>query len=249
MAAALAAAAMVRLFGLAFLGRPRVPRGAGAHEVSAFERWSMILPAGLTVLLGLFPGPVLRLGTPALQPLVGHAGGADPLPPVRGLGGLVLSAGEGVSAYAPLLSVVLLAVAGGALFWLVRRRSPLPAARGPVWNCGFMDPPEHLPFGDPLTQPGAGGIAQPLRRMLGNTLLSARERVDMPEPGEVRAGRYEAGFTDPTGPLLLAPLAKLRDRLAEQTDRLREFTIRRSLSLSFAALVTLLVLLAWVESR
>ncbi len=243
MAAALAAAAMVRMFGLVFLGRPRAPRGAGAHEVSAAERWAMILPAGLTVLLGLFPGTVLALAAPALARLLGPG-----VPPVVA-GGLALSAGEGHGAYAPLAAALLLALGAGALVLLVRRRSPLAAARGPVWNCGFRDPPAHLVFGDPLTQPSAGGMAQPLRRMLGETLLGARERVEMPEPGETRPARHESGFEDPSHPLLLRPLARLRDRLAEATDGLGALTLRRALSLSFGALVALLLMLAWLEGR
>jgi len=242
MAAALAAAAMVRLFGLVFLGRPRTPRGAGAQEVSALERWALILPAGLTLLLGLFPAAMLRLAEPALEALLGAAA----LPPVRGV---ALTGGEGVSAYLPLVAAALLAVAAGALVLLVRRRSPLATTRGPVWNCGFIDPPAHLPFGDPLTQPGGAGIAQPLRRMLGESLLRAREQVDMPEPGETRLGRHASGFEDPSGLLLLAPVARLRDRLAERADRLRDLTIHRCLSLSFGALIALLVLLAWLEAR
>ncbi|WP_135468020.1 proton-conducting transporter transmembrane domain-containing protein [Crenalkalicoccus roseus] len=242
MAAALAAAAMVRLFGVAFLGRPRTPRGAGAHEVSAPERWAMILPAGLTVLLGLFPAPVLRLAEPAIAALAGPVA----LAPARGLS---LWAGDGATAYLPLVAAALLALAGAALAFAVRRRSPLPAARGPAWDCGFIAPPAHLPFGDPLTQPGPAGIAQPLRRMLGEALLRARERVDMPEPGETRPARHAAGFRDPSLPLLLAPAAWLRERLADQGERLRHLTIRRWLSLSFATLVALLALLAWLEAR
>jgi hypothetical protein len=138
-------------------------------------------------------------------------------------------------------------MAGAAL--LVRRRSPAATQRGPVWNCGFIDPPAHLPFGDPLSQPSAGGMAQPLRRMLGETLLQARESVDMPRPGEARAGHYASGFEDPSGPLLRAPVAGLRDRIAAQAERLRDLTIRGSLTLSFAALVGLLALLAWLEAR
>jgi formate hydrogenlyase subunit 3/multisubunit Na+/H+ antiporter MnhD subunit len=242
MAAALAAAAMVRLFGLVFLGRPRSPRGAGAREVSAAERAALLLPAGLTVLFGLFPATLLSLAAPALQVLTGPAAQA----PARGLW---LVGGEAPSGYAPLFIALLLVLALALGWFLVRRRSPATTQRGPVWNCGFIDPPAHLPFGDPLTQPTAGGIAQPLRRMLGQPLLRARESVDMPRPGETRPARYAAGFEDPAGPLLLAPAARLRDRIAAQAEKLRDFTIRRCLSLSFATLVGLLALLAWLESR
>ncbi|MBV1796749.1 proton-conducting transporter membrane subunit [Siccirubricoccus sp. G192] len=241
MAAALAAAAMLRFFGLVFLGRPRSPRGAGAHEASRLERWSLLLPAGLTVLLGLFPGVMLVLAEPAMQALVGPTA----LAPVQGL---ALVAGEGRSAYWPLAAGLLLALAGGGAYWLVRRRSPLATARGPIWDCGFIDPPAHLPFGDPLTQPSAAGLAQPLRRMLGEPLLHASEAVDMPEPGETRPGRYASGFLDPSSPLLLVPLARLRDWLTERMEWLRDLTIRQSLSLSFVTLVGLLTLLAWLEA-
>ncbi|RAI57757.1 proton-conducting transporter transmembrane domain-containing protein [Roseicella frigidaeris] len=242
MAAALAAAAMLRFFGLVFLGRPRSPRGAGAREAPIFERAALLLPAGLTVLLGLFPGFVLGLAAPALQGLVGPVIRV----PARGTW---LAAGEGATGYAPLVIALLLALLLGITWMLVRRRSPAATARGPVWNCGFVEPPPHLPFGDPLTQPGAAGIAQPLRRMLGESLLRAGETVDMPAPGETRPGHYAAGFTDPSGPLLLAPVARLRDRIAAEADRLRHLTIRRCLSLSFATLVGLLALLAWLEAR
>jgi hypothetical protein len=231
---------MVRLFGLVFLGRPRSPRGAGAREVSRLERWSLLLPAGLTLLFGLLPGPLLALAAPALRVLTGAAAEA----PVRGLG---LTAGEGAAGYAPVAVAALLALTLGAVAMLVRRRSPAATQRGPVWNCGFIDPP-HGPFGDPLSQPSAGGIAQPLRRMLGESLLGARETVDMPRPGEVRAGHYAARFADPSLALLVAPAARLRDGVAAQAERLRDITIRLCLSLSFATLVGLLALLAWLEA-
>ncbi len=240
MAAALAAAAMVRMFGLVFLGRPRAPRGAGAHEVTLLERIALLVPAGLTILFGLFPNLLLQLAAPAVRLLAPR--GADL--PVRGL---ALTAGEGATAYAPLVAGLLLATTVAALILLLRRRSPPGVTYGPVWNCGFIDPPPHLPFGDPLTQPTAGGIAQPLRRMLGAPLLAARESVDMPEPGETRAARYEASFADPAWKLVFHPAARLRDALADRAEWLRGLTIRQCLSLSFGTLVLLLVLLAWLE--
>ena len=135
------------------------------------------------------------------------------------------------------------------VWFLVRRRSTGATRRGPVWNCGFIDPPPWLPFGDPLSQPGAAGMAQPLRRMLGASLLGAREAVRMPPPGDPRPGAYAAQLADPSERLLLAPLAAAAGRLAARAERLRDLTIRGCLSLSFAALVGLLALLAWLEAR
>jgi len=237
MAVALAAAAMLRFIGLAFLGRPRTPRGAGAHEAAPLERAALLAAAALTLGFGLLPGALLDLARPALAALAGAA------PARQGFG---LLAGEGAGAYLPWLVALLLGLGLAALALLVRRRSPQEVQRGPVWNCGFIDPP-HV-FGDPLTQPSAAGIAQPLRRMLGTSLLAATERVDMPRPGETRAGQYAAAFRDPTEPWLLAPLAAGTDALAARAERLRGFSLRQCLGLGFATLVLLLALIAWLEA-
>ena len=242
MAAALAAAAMVRLFGLVFLGRVRSPRGAGAREAPLLARWALLLPAGLTVLLGLFPGAMLALAAPGIRVLAGPAA----VPPARGL---ALAAGEGASTYLPLAGAGLLAGTLAVLWFLIRRRSTGATKRGPVWNGGFMDPPPWFPFGDPASQPGAGGLAQPLRQMLGRALLGARETVLVRPPGDPCPGQFAARYADPAEAWLLAPLARWRDAVAARAERLRDLTIRGCLSLSFATLVGLLALLAWLEAR
>jgi hydrogenase-4 component B len=73
--------------------------------------------------------------------------------------------------------------------------------------------------------------------------------VLMRPPGDPRAGSYAAHVADPSERLLLAPLARARDGIAAWAERLRDLTIRGCLSLSFAALVGLLALLAWLEAR
>ncbi len=244
MAAALSAAAMLRLFGLVFLGRPRTPRGAGAREVSRMERLALLLPAGLTVALGLLAGPMLALAQPALVALLG----ADATAPVRAFS-LLGGTGEGSAWYMPLGIALLLGTLALVVALAVRARSPLETRRGPVWNGGFINPPEHFPFGDPLSQPSAGGLAQPLRRMLGAPLLAAREAVDMPQPGETRAAGYRAHIADPAFDLVLEPVARLRNAIARRCETLRDFTIRQCLSLGFAMLVLLLALLAWMGGR
>ncbi len=237
---ALGAAAMVRLFGLAFLGRPRTPRAAGAEELGGTARAALLLPAGLTVLLGLLPGPALRLAEDALARLTGSgmAGRAGPLS---------LGVGDGAAAYAPLGVALLLGAAGAAWWWGVRRHAPAGVARGPAWDGGYAAPPDHLPFGEPETQPSAAGFGQPLRRILGR-LVGARERVTMPPPGDPSPARLEAGFADPTLRRLLAPLAAARDALSARAERLRGLTIRQSLMLPFGALVLGLALIAWLEA-
>jgi hypothetical protein len=244
LAAALAAAAMVRMFGLVFLGRPRTPRALGGQDGKLAAKLALLLPAGLTVLLGLVPGPMLALGEAAQQVLVG-AGMEDRARL------LAVSVGDGAARYWPMGVALVLALGGAAAWYAVKRRAPASLrgepARGPVWDCGFVAPPPHLPFGDPLTQPSAAGLGQPLRRMLGGTLLAAREAVAMPPPGDPSPAWIEATHRDPSWPLLLDPLAALRDAVAARADRLRDLTIRQALMLPFGTLVALLLLIAWLE--
>ncbi|HEY4254198.1 MAG TPA: proton-conducting transporter membrane subunit, partial [Roseomonas sp.] len=217
LAAALAAAAMVRFFGLAFLGRPRTPRAAGATEQAGPVRAAMVGLAVLTVAFGLLPGPLLDLGAEAVRALSGAA--------MTGRGqviGIGAGAGDAATRYLPVLVLALLVLLVAGLVIGVRRRGPAGVVRAPVWGGGFIAPPAHLPFGDPATQPSAAGLAQPLARMLGGTVLAAEERVSMPDPGDPAPARLEAGFRDPAFPWLLAPVARLRDALVIRAERLRD---------------------------
>ncbi len=56
LAAALAAACFVRIYGTVFLGRPRSPAAAQAHEVDRWSLAAMLGLAGLCVLAGILPG-------------------------------------------------------------------------------------------------------------------------------------------------------------------------------------------------
>src|SRR6185503_119966 len=55
---ALAAACFVRVYGTAFLGRPRSTAAAEAHETDRFSRGVMLGLAGLCLLIGIIPGYV-----------------------------------------------------------------------------------------------------------------------------------------------------------------------------------------------
>jgi formate hydrogenlyase subunit 3/multisubunit Na+/H+ antiporter MnhD subunit len=250
LAAALAAAAMVRFWGLVFLGRPRTPRAAGAEESAGAARWALVVPAGLTVLFGLLPGVLLDLAEPALRVMTGAAA------PRAGL--LSVGAAEGGARYWPVLVALLLAAAVVAALWMVRRRgaaggarfgAPGHVQRGPAWDCGFIAAPAHLPFGDPASQPSAAGFGQPLRRMLGGSLLAAREVVTMPPPGATGPARLDAGFHDPALVALEGPVPRWRDALAAQAERLRDLSIRQCLGLTFGAVVLMLALLAVLGGR
>jgi len=240
LAVGLAAAAAVRLIGIAFLGRPRSPRAAAAEDAPLPARAAMAGLAGLCLVLGLLPGPVLQMIDPALRHLLGAGMGER-------AGWLVLSAQAGTAGYAALGIALLMALAGLGALWAARRFAVSGHRVAPAWGGGFMAPPPWLPFGDPATQPSAAGFSQPLRRALGAPLLSARETVSVPPPASPDPARHVAREADLLDAWLLAPLARLRDRAAGSADRLQFLTIRRSLAVMVGVLVVFLALLALLE--
>lgn len=236
LAAALAAAAMLRFWGLVFLGRARAPRVLGAREAGLVWRGPMAVAAGLLLLAGVAPGVALA-GAGTVSGWLGFGG----VP-----GGGWLGLGAPGAAYLPLPVAALLAVAGVAL-WLVFRRLGRPeAVRGPAWGCGAAPPPRWLPLGDPLTQPSAAGFAQPLRRMLAEPWLARREGIVAPEPAAPGAARLGLSVGDPSLAWLLRPLGRVRDALAARAEAFRDWSLRRHLGLVLGLLVVLLLAFAAV---
>ncbi|MDR3538130.1 MAG: proton-conducting transporter membrane subunit [Acetobacteraceae bacterium] len=144
--AALSGTALVRLVGVACLGRPRTPRATAAQDPPRPVRAALLTLAGVSAMLGLVPGSVLRLlADPAIRQLTG----AD----LGGRAGLLqLSAVTDAPGYAPLPLAALVALCGGMVVWLQRRRGLPPGEAVPAWQDGFAPPPAWMPFGDPLTQ-------------------------------------------------------------------------------------------------
>ena len=154
-AAALAAVCVVRLFGIAFLGRPRTPRTAAAEDAPRWLALVLSLNAALLVLLGLVPALALWPVSAAIAHL---SGASDDI--VRPL---LISAGETMPGYTPLPVTALLLLGLAVALWLLRRFAS--SERGePAWSDGFAPPPAWLPFGDPATQMTARSFTEPLRR-------------------------------------------------------------------------------------
>jgi formate hydrogenlyase subunit 3/multisubunit Na+/H+ antiporter MnhD subunit len=148
--AALTTAASLRLIGIAILGRPRTPRGAGARETRSATRTILLVLAALSLPAGLVPGSTLwLLADPAIQALTGaHTTLAwmSPFATVRG--------------YFALPVFALLALTTGGVI-LVSRWSPREARITGPWTDG-MAPPIGLPFGEPAAQSTGEGFLPPL---------------------------------------------------------------------------------------
>jgi formate hydrogenlyase subunit 3/multisubunit Na+/H+ antiporter MnhD subunit len=230
LSAALAAACFVRFYGIAFLGRPRTPEAVGAGETDRWSLGAMTCLAALCALAGVLPGAALDLIAPAVELAVGAR-----IPPQLENPWLTLvPVAAGRSSYSGFLVLVFIAFGALASAWLVHRFASRRLRRGPAWDCGF-------PNADPATQYGGGSFAQPIRRVLGGTLLAARETVDIPQPGDLRPARHAARTEDLAWNRLYLPIGAAVGALATRLNALQFLTIRRYLSLVFVSLILLLL--------
>ena len=126
---------------------------------------------------------------------------------------------------------------------IIHRFASRAVRRTPAWDCGFPDT-------SPATQYTADSFAQPIRRVFGELVFLARERVDMPEPGDPRPARLTVTLRDPAWDTIYAPLSNAIWLAADKLSYLQFLTIRQFLSLVFAVLIALLfivmlVMLVW----
>ncbi|MDE2334737.1 MAG: hydrogenase 4 subunit B [Rhodospirillales bacterium] len=233
LAAALAATCFVRLYGIVFLGRPRSDAAAAAHETDPFSATAMVIFAGLALLLGIVPGPALGALRPAVASVLGTLQPAALRLPWLSIAPLAASRGT----YNGLLVFLFIAGSAALVAVAIRLVAPGRTRRGPAWDCGFPDP-------SPSLQYSAGGFAEPIRRVFGPVLFRSRTSVHMPPPGETRPARLVVRSHDVVWEVLYAPVAGLVAAASSRLNVMQFLTIRRYLSLVFALLVILLLVLA-----
>lgn len=232
LAATLAAAGFVRLFGAGFLGRARSPAVRLAREADPISTGVMLALALACLLAGVLPGFAID----ALAPAVGMAVGAR-MPEQAGLPWhAIVPIAESRSSYDGLLVLLFMTASGCAAALAIHRFASRAIRRAPAWDCGFPDP-------SPAIQYSASSFAQPIRRVFG-TVLRIREQVVMPPPGDLEPARFEARVHDSIWEWLYAPVGLVVGRIADGLNHLQFLTIRMYLTLVFLALVSLLLVLA-----
>ena len=231
--AALSAACFVRAFGITFLGRPRSPAAAAAHETDRFMLGAMLGLLGLCLLAGILPGFVIDGVAPVAQALVGqHMPAQAQLPWLS-----IVPIAESRSSYNGLLVFVFIVCSALLSAEIIHRFASRAARRGPAWDCGYPDP-------SPATQYTGDSFAEPLRRVFGETVFLARARVDMPPPGDARPARLEVSVRDLVWDVIYAPVTGWISFTSAGLNRLQFLTIRHYLGLVFVALVGLLLVVA-----
>jgi hydrogenase-4 component B len=233
LSAALAAACFVKAFGVTFLGRPRTEAAKSAHETDRCSLAAMFFLAALCLVAGIVPGLFIDALAPVVKGLLG-----DRMPAQTGVEWLsIVPIAEGRSSYNGLLVFLFMAISGGLAAFAIHRLASDRLRRGPAWDCGYPDP-------NPATQYTASSFAQPIRRVFGSVVFHAREQVDMPSPGDRRPAQLTVSLSDPVWDALYAPIAGGVSFAADRLNHLQFLTIRQFLSLVFAALVMLLLVLA-----
>jgi hydrogenase-4 component B len=236
LAAALTAAAFVRAYGVAFLGRPRSPAAETARETDRWSRTAMFVLAALCVLAGVLPGPVIDAIAPAVRDMVGAHMPAQMAQPWLS----IVPIAQSRSSYNGLLVLVFITASASLAAFAIHRLASRAVRRAPAWDCGYPD-------ASPATQHTAGGFAQPIRRVFASIVFRARDEVTTPPPGDLAPARFRLELHDPVWETLYAPIAGAVGYVADRLNPLQYLTIRVYLSLVFLALVGLLLVLAvWI---
>jgi formate hydrogenlyase subunit 3/multisubunit Na+/H+ antiporter MnhD subunit len=233
LSAALAAACFVKAFGIAFLGRARTVAAERARETDRCSQAAMLMLVAACVLAGILPGVVVDALAPVVTMLVGfHLPTQSSEPWLT----LVATTPER-SSYNGLVLMVFIIVSASLTAWGIHRLASHRRRRAGAWDCGY-------PESSPATQYTAGSLVQPIRRVFASVVFSARERIDMPAPGDSRPARLELTLRDPVWAVLYRPVVETVGAAAGVVSGARRLSIRQHLSLVYAVLILLLVVLA-----
>ncbi|OCX68422.1 hydrogenase 4 subunit B [Acidithiobacillus thiooxidans] len=217
---AVAAFAIVKFYGIAFLGRAR--SAVAKQEAGIWERASMAFLALFCVLLGVFPGRVVD-SLSHITALLLHG---SQIAHQSALALTPISAQR--ASYLPGVFLLGIALSIAVVFVLVWWRFGRSLRRAPVWSCGFAADYSAQ------TQDSPTGFSQPLLRIFGVSLSTLINRqggrntlpVQIPDP-------FWKGFYLPWGRVTLW--------IAGGISRLQHGRITSYLLYSFLTLIVLLV--------
>jgi len=226
--AALACFAMVKFFGVIFLGQPREEKLRKAHDATGFERLGLAWFAAGVVAMGLFPVPLIDLADRVTQILVG--GG---LAQTVHANGWFLLAPMGVERASYIPALFLAGVAAATLLGLLiaRRLYRGTSRRAPAWACGYAGTNARM-------QDTAEGFGQPIRQIFEPFFRTTRH---LPTPFDTRP-YYRVLVEDRFWHGIYLPVARLVDSAARLVGRLQQGRISIYLLYSFVTLMFLLML-------
>jgi hydrogenase-4 component B len=129
----LALACFVKVFGIVFLGAPRSPAAAAAHDATRSMRGAMLVLLAACLGIGLLPwliAPLLNRAVLAWAPLSG-----------AGAISATLTSLHWISLLGTLLILL-----GGVLTWWLHRRCRRADSQQPTWGCGYPRPSARMQY-------------------------------------------------------------------------------------------------------
>ena len=234
LAGALTAMCFVKVYGIAFLGRPRqppasapAPAGARRHDAGILERFGMAWLAAGCFVLGLFPTSFLLMLNRIGVSLTGRGLSNEALE--SNWLWLVPTAPEQAS-YSPVIFLAVIVGVTLLTFGLVRRFYHGRVRFADPWDCGFPEQTTRM-------QDTADAFGQPIRHVFGPLYLMKRH---MPGPDDA-APRFSLKIEDRHWYLLYLPVARLAAYLSSKIGMLQQGRISIYLLYSFLTLIALLV--------
>src|SRR5882672_4847303 len=226
LAVALSGYVMVKFFGVIFLGQPREPALASAHDAGVLERIGLAWLAVACIALGLLPTQVIG----GLRIVASQLSGAT-LPDMTAPWWLLVPLPDRETSYSAvvlfvaIIAVLALTAIGVRLFYHRRVR------RAAAWDGGFVRI-------DARMQDSAEGFGQPIRHIFQPFFWIERE---LPSPADLKP-RYRVVVGDRIWRALYEPLGPFVQRLADTFAWLQQGRISTYLLYSFITLVVLLAL-------
>src|SRR6266567_4416808 len=231
LAGALTAMCFVKVYGIAFLGRPREPthRTPVPHggDASGMERYGMAWLAAGCFVLGLFPTSFLLMLNRIGVSLTGQGLSEQALE--SSWLWLVPTAAEEAS-YSPVIFLVVIVAVTALAFLLVRRFYHGRVRFADPWDCGFPEQTSRM-------QDTADAFGQPIRHVFGPLYRMQR---DLPGPDDP-APRYFLKIEDHHWYWLYLPVARAAEFVSSKIALLQHGRISIYLLYSFITLIALLV--------
>jgi hydrogenase-4 component B len=229
LAGALTAMCFVKVFGVAFLGRPRhkLESLPEPKEASLSERLGQAWLAGACIVLGLFPAAMLLTLNRVAGSLTGAALSNEAL---ESSWLWLVPTHPAQASYSPaifflvVLAVMLLTVRLVRLFYHGRVRAADP------WDCGYPEQTSRM-------QDTGDAFGQPIRHMFG-PLYEMKRHLPGPEDA---APKYSVKIEDRHWYWLYLPVARLADYVSSRIGLLQRGRVSVYLLYSFLTLIALLV--------
>jgi hydrogenase-4 component B len=225
LAVALAAYVMVKFYGVIFLGRPREPNLAYAHDPGPRERTALAALAAGCVLLGVFPTTVIGA--------IDHVNGLLLDTSVRAAGQstwlLLAPIATGRASYSPLIVLAVIVAVVLITMEVVHRVWHGRVRRAPAWDCGF-------PLQTARMQDTAEGFGQPIRQVFEPFFRMERH---LPSPFDDMP-RYRVRATDHLWDWLYLPIVRAANAVGRLAGLIQRGRIAIYLTYSFATLLALL---------